>query len=183
MNPSPNLFVIGPTGAGKTSIGRRLATHFGLPFLDLDHEIETRTGADIPTIFEIEGEAGFRRRETETLLACAADAGIVLATGAGAVLAQANRRILQTRGFVVWLQASIAQQAERLRHDTGRPLLAGDDRTARLEQMARERGPVYAALADLAVAGRHEPVMPAARRAIALVSTHWQRTDSHAVSA
>ncbi|NII12007.1 shikimate kinase [Oleiagrimonas sp. C23AA] len=178
MNPSPNLFVIGPTGAGKTSIGRRLAAHYGLPFLDLDHEIEARTGVDIPTIFDIEGEAGFRHRESETLAACAHAQGVVLATGAGAVLADANRTILRAHGYVVWLQASIAQQVERLQHDASRPLLAGDDRHTRFETMAREREPLYQSLADLAVPGRHEPVAAASRRAISLIDTHWQRQDS-----
>ena len=139
MNPSSSLFLIGPTGAGKTSVGRRLANHYGLSFIDLDQEIERQTGVDIPTIFEIEGEAGFRQRESLLLDAITARGEILLATGAGAVLDPANADRLATHGFVVWLQASIGQQLERLERDTHRPLRAGTDRRARLHSRAEIR--------------------------------------------
>src|SRR5690348_3220288 len=121
MNPSPNLFLIGPMGAGKSSIGRRLAEHFGMPCIDLDAAVEERTGASVATIFEIEGEAGFRRRESDLLAELSGQNGIVLATGGGAVLAPENRVPLRERGFVVWLQTSVEQQLQRLVRDRQRP--------------------------------------------------------------
>lgn len=176
MNPSSNLFLVGPSGAGKTSIGRRLAEHYALPFIDLDREIETHTGVDVTTIFEIEGEAGFREREAALLDACSAGDGLVLATGAGAVLDADSRRRLSQRGFVLWLQASVEQQLERLSRDRQRPLLAGVDRQQRLAAMAVARNPLYADIADLALPGRHEHVAPACTRALQMLDTHWQRT-------
>lgn len=175
MNPSRNLFIIGPTGAGKTSLGRRLAAHYGLPFVDLDHEIERHCGVDVSTVFEIEGEPGFRQRESLLLDACSQRDGVLLATGAGAVLAEANRRWLAQRGFVVWLQASIEDQLLRLERDHRRPLLAVPDRHARLQSMAQQREPIYRALADLAIPGVHANVADAGAACIMLIDQHWQR--------
>jgi len=175
MNPSSNLFLIGPTGAGKTSVGRRLAAHYGLSFIDLDQEIERQTGVNIPTIFEIEGEAGFRQRESQLLDACSTRPNVLLATGAGAVLDSANAGKLAARGFVVWLQASIEQQLERLERDTHRPLLAGTDRRARLQSMAQVREPLYRHIADLAVPGGSTTIAAAGDRCIDLIDHHWQR--------
>ena len=174
MNPSRNLFLIGPTGAGKSSLGRRLAAHYGLAFVDLDQVIEARCGAPIATIFELEGEAGFRRRERLALAEQASGEDVLLATGAGIVLDPANRDTLAARGFVVWVQATLKQQLERLTHDTRRPLLAVADRRARLETMARERLPHYQALAELAlppVGGMHA----ASAHCIELLDAHWRR--------
>ena len=176
MNPSRNLFIIGPTGAGKTSIGRRLAAHYGLPFLDLDQEIEKHCGVDVSTVFEIEGEAGFRQRESELLDECTQRSCIMLATGAGAVLAADNRQHLRERGYVVWLQTSIAQQMERLERDHRRPLLAVPDRRARLQAMAEIREPIYRELADLAIPGAHGGAVAASERCIDLIDRHWQRS-------
>lgn len=175
MNPSRNLFIIGPTGAGKTSIGRRLAGHYGLSFADLDQEIEHHCGVDVSTVFEIEGEAGFRQRESMLLDTLSQHTGMLLATGAGAVLAASNRQWLAARGFVVWLQVSIEQQLERLEHDQRRPLLAVPDRHARLQSMAAAREPIYRELADLAVPGHHGSVSAASEHCIALIDQHWQR--------
>lgn len=180
MNPSSNLFVIGPTGAGKTSIGRRLSAHYDLPFVDLDLAIEAHTGVPLATIFELEGEAGFRKRETLSLDKCSGARGLVLATGAGAVVAPANRALLQARGFTVWLQVSVEQQLERLEHDHQRPLLEGVDRRQRLSDMALAREPFYREIADLAVPGRHEGVAAATLRAIELIDAHWQRQRTQA---
>lgn len=175
MNPSPNLFVIGATGAGKTSIGRRLAAHYGLAFVDLDQEIEARTGASVGTVFEIEGEAGFRHRESALLEEYAAGSEVLLATGAGAVLDPANRATLAARGYVLWVQASIDQQLARLAHDTQRPLLAGADRHARLTAMATARDPLYRAAADLILPAAHG-VSASFTHAIVLLDRHWQRS-------
>ncbi|WP_132147496.1 shikimate kinase [Luteibacter rhizovicinus] len=175
MNPSRNLFLVGPMGAGKTSIGRRLAEHYGMPFVDLDIEIEARCGLTVSTIFEREGEAGFRARECAHLDEFSLRTGVVLATGAGAVLDPANRRVLRERGFVVWLQVSVDEQIDRLQHDRQRPLLAVPDRRTRLETLSTDRLPLYNELADLAFPGRHEDVENAAARAIASIDQHWNR--------
>ena len=176
MNPSPNLFIIGPTGAGKTSVGRRLAAHYGLPFADLDREIEQQCGVDVATVFEIEGEPGFRQRESALLNDCSQRPGIVLATGAGAVLAEPNRRQLAQHGFVIWLQTSIAEQLHRLQRDTRRPLLAVIDRRQRLLDMADIRDPLYRDTADLVIPGEHASVASACKRCVSLIDQHWQRS-------
>lgn len=178
MNPSPNLFLIGPMGAGKSSIGRRLAQHFDMPCIDLDAFIEERTGASVATIFDIEGEEGFRRRESDLLAELATRSGIVLATGGGAVLTPANRGLLRERGFVVWLETGIEQQMQRLARDRKRPLLDAPDRRERLEQLARKRDPLYRELADLTVHGTGESCRHAAARIAALLEQHWQRTPA-----
>ncbi|MEO8778801.1 MAG: shikimate kinase, partial [Rhodanobacter sp.] len=173
--------LIGPTGAGKTSLGRRLAAHYGLSFVDLDQQIEQHCGVNISAIFEIEGEAGFRQRESELLDTLSQRAGVLLATGAGAVLADANRRWLSQRGYVVWLQASVDQQLERLARDQRRPLLAVPDRRARLQAMAIAREPIYRELADLAVPSHHGSVSAAGEHFMTLVDQHWQRTPLHSL--
>jgi shikimate kinase len=175
MNPSCNLFLVGATGAGKTSVGRRLAAHYGLSFVDLDQEIERHCGVPVSTVFELEGEAGFRRRESTLLEQCSARSNVLLATGAGAVLDPANRRQLSERGYVVWLQATPELQLERLRHDSSRPLLAGADRHARLQAMAEVRGPLYREVADLAIPAAAEGVAAACAHCVTLIDSHWQR--------
>lgn len=162
-------------GAGKSSIGRRLARHFGMPCIDLDAAVEERTGATVATIFELEGEAGFRRRESDLLAELVQRDGIVLATGGGAVLAPQNRPLLHEHGFVLWLETSIEQQLQRLERDRQRPLLDAPDRRARLEQLARERDPVYRELADFTVAGAGESCQHAAARIARLLEQHWRR--------
>lgn len=149
MNPASNLVLVGPMGAGKSSIGRRLAGRFGLDFVDADREIEARTGAAIPTIFECEGEAGFRAREAATLADLLQREGLVIATGGGAVLDAGSRRHMRERGFVVHLQVSLPRQLERLARDRSRPLLAGDDREDVLRRLSEARAPLYAEVADL----------------------------------
>lgn len=156
-NPSrsDNIFLIGPMGAGKTTIGRQLAKSLGLDFMDSDHEIESRTGASIPLIFEVEGEAGFRRREREMIDELTQRSRIVLATGGGAVLDPANRAHLSARGQVVYLRASLEHLLKRTAKDRNRPLLRTDDPRARPEQiLARileQRDPLYSEIADLVV--------------------------------
>ncbi|QAU25257.1 shikimate kinase [Dyella sp. M7H15-1] len=177
MNPSSNLFLVGPTGAGKTSIGRQLAVRYNMPFLDLDQEIERATGVPVSTIFEIEGEQGFRRREQALLEECSRRHGLLLASGAGAVLDPANRRCLVERGYVVWLQVSVLLQWQRLAHDTARPLLTDTDRQRKLEAMAQTRTPLYEEIADLVIphGSEHEGLSAATERCIVLIDQHWNR--------
>src|SRR5262245_42597776 len=146
-----NVFLIGPMGSGKTAVGKYLARLLDAPFYDSDAEIEKRTGVDIPYIFEKEGEAGFRERERETLEVLTTTEPMVLATGGGAVLRQENRACLSERGFVVYLKTSVAQQTYRVRHARNRPLLNGVDPAEKLEQLMRERAPLYAEIADVTV--------------------------------
>jgi shikimate kinase len=155
------VFLIGPMGAGKTAIGRELARQLGLEFLDADQEIERRTGADVALIFEKEGEAGFRRRERE-----------IIATGGGAVLDPANREVLKARGFVVYLKASVLAQAARTGQGRTRPLLAGEDRQARLEQLFSVRAPLYEELAQLTVETDAGHVRHIAQRIIEELERH-----------
>jgi shikimate kinase len=176
MNPSPNLFLVGPTGAGKTSIGQRLAAHYGLRFVDLDVEIEARCGTTIAELFASEGEAGFRARERAHLDEFSLREGIVLATGAGAVLDPGNREALMSRGTVLMLGVDVDEQLDRLRHDTVRPMLAGGDRRERLASLADGRNHLYEEIADLIFRGRHESVDDAVPRVVALLDRHWKRT-------
>lgn len=158
------LFLIGPMGSGKTTVGRFLARQLGLEFLDLDQEIERRCGVDVRTIFDIEGEAGFRARERAMLDELTRRDGILLATGGGTVLAEENRRMLHDRGLVVWLQTRVEQQLKRLQRDQRRPLLQAPDRRERLERLAEERDPLYAACAHLVVRSANvSPAQMAAR--------------------
>lgn len=179
MNPAPNLFFIGPMGAGKTTVGRQIAELFRMPFFDLDHEIEQHTGASVNLVFELEGEAGFRRRESAMLVEFASRSGIVLATGGGAILNPDNRRQLHERGFVIWLDAAIDAQLSRLARDRQRPLLHAPDRRARLEQLARDRNPMYAEISDLHM--RSSGVgnsMHVAHDLLDLLEARWQRGNA-----
>ncbi len=146
-----NIFLVGPMGAGKTTIGKRLAAALGMEFFDTDAEIERRTGVDIAFIFDKEGEAGFRRREHAVIEELTARRRIVLATGGGAVVTPENRELLSARGFVVYLRASIDQQEARTHRTEQRPLLQGGDRRATLERLFAERDPLYRGIADLTV--------------------------------
>ncbi|BAU46636.1 shikimate kinase [Sulfurifustis variabilis] len=155
MSGSGSVFLIGPMGAGKSTIGRHLAELLRKEFVDSDHEIERRTGASIPLIFEIEGEPGFRRRESAVLEELTARADIVLATGGGAVLAEDNRETLRARGTVVYLEAPLDTLLARTHRDKNRPLLQDGDRRGRLEEILRVREPLYRATAHLVVATDH----------------------------
>lgn len=149
MHGASNIVLIGPMGAGKSVLGRRIATHFGLHFIDTDALIEQRTGTSIPIIFDVEGEAGFRAREKAVIGEVCALHGQVIATGGGAVLDVENQYALKQAGLVVYLRVSLAQQIKRVANDRNRPLMATDDPAARLQQLAQQREPIYQALADL----------------------------------
>ena len=146
-----NVFLIGPMGSGKTAVGRQLARLLDAPFYDSDAEIERRTGVDISFIFEKEGEAGFRQRERETIEALTLIEPVVLATGGGAVLLPENRQCLAQRGAVVYLEASVEQQVNRVRHARHRPLLVNVDPETKLRQLMSERAALYGEIADLTV--------------------------------
>ncbi len=138
-------------GAGKSAVGRQLAKMLHLSFLDSDDEIETRTGVDIPFIFEKEGEDGFRKRESKVIDDLSAMDGIVLATGGGAVVGPQNRSHLGARGFVVYLYTTVDQQVARTRKGRERPMLANGDSRKILEGLMAARDPLYREIADLIV--------------------------------
>ncbi|WP_435102942.1 shikimate kinase AroK [Arhodomonas sp. AD133] len=144
------IFLIGPMGAGKSTIGRRLARRLEREFIDCDDELEARTGVDIPRIFDVEGESGFREREAKLLTELSQRPGTVLATGGGAVVSESNRRLLGSRGQVVYLRVSLDTQFARVR-DSDRPLLRTDDPKGRLRSLMDERAALYEATADLTV--------------------------------
>jgi shikimate kinase len=151
MNIPGSLFLTGPMGAGKSTIGRQLAKRLNKEFHDSDHEIEARTGVDIPLIFELEGEAGFRKREQTIIEELTRIPGIILATGGGAILDPGNRRNLSKRGRVIYLHASVNQQLKRTRRDRNRPLLQTADPRARLEELMAIRDPLYREIADIII--------------------------------
>jgi shikimate kinase len=138
-------------GAGKSTVGRRLAKRLKLQFCDSDQEIERRTGATVSLVFEIEGEQGFRKREKEIIDELTKNSGIVLATGGGAVLDPENRAVLVKRGVVVYLRTGLAQLVQRTSRDSKRPLLKTDDPAAKLQELLEIRGPLYEEMADLVI--------------------------------
>ena len=151
QNSTNNIFLVGLMGSGKTTIGRSLAKKLNLRFVDADQEIETRTGASIPLIFEIEGEATFRQREADVIRDLTAQQGIVLATGGGAVLNETSRQLLRERGTVIYLRASVASILQRTSHDKNRPLLQTADPRAKIEALSRERAPLYQEVAHIII--------------------------------
>ena len=151
MSKTDNIFLIGPMGAGKSSIGRKLSSKLTRPFWDSDKVLEQRTGVDIATIFEFEGEAGFRERESRVIDELSRQAGIVLATGGGAVLLARNRDRLQTRGQIVYLCATVNTQLRRTARNRNRPLLHDTDPRAKLSRLFEERDPLYRQIADVIV--------------------------------
>lgn len=158
MKGATNVFLVGPMGAGKSTIGRHLARVLGQRFVDADREIEARTGASIYLIFDLEGEAGFRRRESAVIAELAAGEGLVVATGGGAVLDPGNRAALRQRGTVVYLHAPLEVLIRRTRRDRDRPLLQTADPQASLERIVRDRDPLYREVADLVIETDHRSV-------------------------
>lgn len=151
MAEKRNIFLVGPMGAGKSTIGRHLADELHLEFFDSDQEIERRTGADIAWIFDLEGEEGFRTREEGVINDLTEKQGIVLATGGGSVVSKGVRNRLAARGIVVYLQTTIDKQVARTQRDKRRPLLQNDDPEAVLRALAESRNPLYEEVADYIV--------------------------------
>lgn len=151
MAEKRNIFLVGPMGAGKSTIGRHLADELHLEFFDSDQEIERRTGADIAWIFDLEGEDGFRTREENVINDLTDKQGIVLATGGGSVVSKIVRNRLSARGIVVYLQTTIDKQVARTQRDKRRPLLQNDNPEAVLRELADNRNPLYEEVADYVV--------------------------------
>lgn len=148
MQRIENIFLVGPMGVGKSTIGKQLAAKVGLEFKDSDLEIQKRTGVDIPTIFEFEGEAGFRKREQAMLDELTQQRGLVLSTGGGAVLDATSRQHLTARGVVIYLHCSPEQQFSRTQKDRSRPLLQTENPLAKLQELMDQRDPLYRQVAD-----------------------------------
>lgn len=149
--PHSRIFLVGPMGAGKTTIGRRLAKNLRKFFIDADQELEKRTGASVALIFDVEGEKGFRERESRIIDELTQLEDVVLATGGGAVLEAENRDALSSRGFVVYLHAKVEELIERTRRDTNRPLLNTEDPISKMREILEERDSLYRDVADLVV--------------------------------
>ena len=163
MHKTGNIFLVGLMGAGKTTIGKLLAKRLKKTFIDTDHEIEHRTGVRIPLIFELEGEVGFRERETALILELTQRQDIVLATGGGAIMRKENRDALVQNGTVVYLNAKIEDLWQRTQHDKNRPLLQTQDPKAKLTELFIQRDPLYREIADMIVTSGQQNVQHAAR--------------------
>ncbi len=174
METAPNLVLIGPMGAGKTSIGKRLAERFGLAFVDADREVEANTGVTVATIFDCEGEAGFRERERAALARLLAGHDMLIATGGGAVLDAGSRALMRERGFVVHLHVGVEGQLQRLARCTNRPLLQREDRETVLHQLAAAREPLYAQTADLRFDTRELSPGEATSQLAQLLAERWK---------
>lgn len=146
-----NIYLVGMPGAGKTTVGRQLARRLQRRFIDADHEIEARTGVRIPLIFDIEGEQGFRDRESKVIAELATESNLVIATGGGVVLRPENRAALKQSGMVVYLHAAPALLFERTRLDPNRPLLQVADPMKKIEELFDQRDPLYREVADLVI--------------------------------
>ena len=181
-----NIFLIGPMGAGKTTVGRQLARRLCRPFYDSDREIESACGVDIPTIFDFEGEAGFRRREARMIDLLTKKQDIVLATGGGAVLRDENRQRLKDRGTVVFLDVDIDVQVERTSRNSSRPLLQQPDPRATLLEMSRHRDPIYRSVADIHISTsrqRHRRVVDRICRQVEKLESNRQKKKRNATVA
>lgn len=172
MATNPNIYLVGPMGAGKTTIGKRIAELKGMAFLDSDHEIEKRTGVDISFIFEKEGEDGFRKREREMVAELTQQPNSVVATGGGAVVDAENRDLLTARGVVVYLETPLHQQLARTRNNRNRPLLEdSDDIETTLRALMELREPLYREIADLIVTTGDQPARKLAREIVEKLET------------
>jgi shikimate kinase len=167
-----NIFLIGPMGSGKTTIGRQLARQLGRPFYDSDKVIEERTGASIALIFELEKEEGFRKREKAIIDELTQHPNIILATGGGAVLDADNRAHLADRGHVIYLKAPIEFLLQRTSRDTNRPLLHTDDPRRKLQEIMDVRDPLYREVADTIIETDSCPVKQVIAKILTIVKKH-----------
>jgi shikimate kinase len=172
--PFTNVYLIGPMGSGKTTIGQRVAKLLDLEFLDSDQELEKQTGASVGLIFDLEGEEGFRKRETAMLAKLVTRNGILLATGGGTVVRRENREMLKSSGLVVYLSTHVSQQINRLSHDKSRPLLQSGDREERLTRLAEVRNPLYEQIADLTFRSQNRGLDSASRAVYKAILAHQQ---------
>jgi len=179
-SPARNVYLIGPMGSGKTTIGQRVAKILDLEFFDCDHELEAQTGASVNLIFDVEGEQGFRERETRMLEQLTGRRGVLVATGGGAVLKKENRDLLRRNGLVVYLSTSVAQQLRRLNRDRSRPLLQTSDRKVKLARLAAQRNPLYEELADIEFPSQHRALDVTARALADLIRSHWSQAEGEA---
>ena len=173
-----NIFLVGMMGAGKTTVGRVLAQRLQMRFVDTDKVLVERTGVPIATVFEIEGEEGFRRRESCVLAEASQGEECVIATGGGAILAAENRELMRHRGTVVYLRARVESLWQRMRHDTTRPLLATPDPRRTLEELVAARDPLYHQAAHLVVDTGAQTASTLVNRVIGALRAHAARTAS-----
>lgn len=179
MEAMSNLILIGPMGAGKTTQGKWLARHLGMDFIDLDVCIEQSTGTDIVHIFETEGEAGFRKRETDALGTALCRDNLVLSTGGGTILAESNRALLKQRGTVIYLHLPPEMQLQRLASDRKRPLLQTPDRAERLQQLSVIRTPLYQQCADITLDLSQIPMSQVRHRILDAVTDYFAEKPRH----
>ena len=172
MSPPYSIFLVGMMGAGKSTVGVRLARRLDRAFIDADRELEERFGVSVPTIFELEGEAGFRRRESMLLDELTLRSGLVLVTGGGAVLSEANRQMLHARGRVIYLQASASDLWQRLRRDRNRPLLRTANPRERIQKLTADREPLYHAVAHHVVTTSRQPIDQIVDAIVKLLAGH-----------
>jgi shikimate kinase len=167
-----NVFLVGPMGSGKTTIGKRLARLLQLEFQDCDEELEKQTGASVSLIFDVEGEQGFRERESVMLATLADKKNVLVATGGGVVMRAQNRALLRRSGLVVYLSTPVERQLARLDRDHSRPLLQTADKKQRLLQLAEKRNPLYEEVADIIYPSKEKSVRYVARKLAALINDH-----------
>ena len=172
-----NVYLIGPMGSGKTTVGQRVAKLLGLDFFDCDQELEAQTGASVSLIFDLEGEEGFRDRETRMLEQLTSRRGVLVATGGGVVLRRHNRELLRRNGLVVYLSTPVNHQLRRLSRDRTRPLLQNGDRKERLARLAAQRNPLYSELAAIEFPSQNRGLDVTARALADLIRAHWKQAD------
>jgi len=173
-----NIYLIGPMGSGKTTIGQRVAKRLEMEFLDCDRKLEQHTGASVNLIFDVEGESGFRKRESKMLKVLTSRQNVLVATGGGVVLKEENRELLKRTGLVVYLQTSVSQQLHRLWLDRTRPLLQEGDRQQKLSRLAAARNPIYEKLADLVFPSLNRGPEITARHLTEAILSYWERSST-----